>query len=156
MIDKFLRESDLVNHLNNFSYSQLLIICYFKLLIKGNCGFILAFYVSRLSLRSKFNHSYVHCQFAFTTCLPISLSSFPDRLFQSFPIGVATATSSSPSSSSSAAAATTSSTWRKTTTTTARTTTKTTTNDKDKCGRRERGGGGRLQRGRQQLRRRQL
>ena len=55
------------------------------MLIDGNCGFILAFYVSRLSLRSKFNHSYVHCQFAFTTCLPISLSSFPDRSISKLP-----------------------------------------------------------------------
>ena len=107
MIDKFLRESDFVNHLNNFTYSQLLLIFYFKPLIYGNCGFILVFYVSRLSLRSKFNHSYVHCRIAFISCSPSSLSSFPDRSFKSFSFRGGHGSTLS-SSSSSAAAATTS------------------------------------------------
>ena len=94
MIDKFLRESALVNHLNNFTYSQLLIICYFKMLIDGNCGFILVFYVSRLSVRSKFNHSYVHCRIAFISFSPSSLSSLSDRYSKSFPFAATTATSS--------------------------------------------------------------
>ena len=72
MIDKFLRESDPVNHLEKLVYTRLLLIFYFSLSIYGNCCLTLEIYVSRLSHRSKFNQSFNHCFNALTFTLAFS------------------------------------------------------------------------------------
>ena len=104
MIDKFLRESDPVNHLEKLVYTRLLLICYFPLSIYGNCRFTLEIYISRLSYRSTFNQSVNHCFNALIYTLAFSPFVLLSQIFKKL---LSLAAPSSSTSSSSAAAATT-------------------------------------------------
>ena len=104
MIDKFMRESEIVQSLKSISVFTFAFNYSFTMSIYSNLCFTLSTHVPRLSIRLKIIQSYYHCHLARFYACPFPFQSFPLDLQKASPLAPSATTTSTLSLSTAAAA----------------------------------------------------